>query len=81
MLLDVSPVANFCYCLPNPFFPVLSAKAIKDRDPVDQRMPPASRNTKPTDDVTRNMRNVTSSSVLLPGSVLMLQKKESDPSK
>lgn len=44
-------------------------------------MPPASRNTKPTDDVTRNMRNVTSSSVLLPGSVLMLQKNESYPGK
>ena len=67
--------------LSNGFFQVLSAKAIKDRDPVDQRMPPASRYSKPTDDVTRNMRNVTSSSVLLPGSVLMLQKNESDPGK
>ena len=63
------------------FFQVLSAKAIKDRNPVDQRIPPASRNTKPIDDVTRNMRNVTSSSVLLPGSVLMLQQNQSDPSK
>ncbi|XP_078354719.1 adhesion G protein-coupled receptor L4-like isoform X2 [Oculina patagonica] len=59
---------------------VLSAKAIEDLDPSDQRMPPAPRNVKPIDDVTSKMRNVTPSSVLLPGSVLMLQKNASDPS-
>ncbi len=63
------------------FFQVLSAKAIEDLDPSDQRMPPAPRNVKPIDDVTSKMRNVTPSSVLLPGSVLMLQKNASDPSK
>ena len=60
---------------------MLSAKAIEDRDPADQRIPPASRDTKPIDDLTSNMRHVTSSSVLLPGSVLMLQKNDSDPGK
>lgn len=50
---------------------VLSAKSINDDKPSSQRMPPTS----------KIMRNFTSSSVLLPGSVLMQQQNEGDRSK
>ena len=50
---------------------MLSAKSISDVKPTAQRMPPT--NT--------IMRNLTSSTVLLPGSVLMQQRNEGDQGK
>ena len=50
---------------------VLSAKSISDVKPNAQRMPPTS----------KIMRNLTSSTVLLPGSVLMQQRNEGNQGK
>lgn len=50
---------------------VLSAKSIKDVKTTAQRMPPTN----------KIMRNLTSSTVLLPGSVLMQQQNEGDQGK
>ena len=50
---------------------VLSAKSIRDVKPTAQRMPPTN----------KIMRNLTSSTVLLPGSVLMQQRNEGNQGK